>query len=283
MTDFLVHDLEARFCQLGADLRDLFKVPRLHANTQEAAGNCHVGVRSFVADADDIGTAGRDNLADAHQLARLILQSNEQVGITTRGDQAAGDDPGEDIDVDIAAGDKAHGLLPRNRQLAEHRSRNTHRTGALGNQLLLFNHGQDRRGNLVLGYRDDAVYILLDHGECRIPRVLDGNAVAFVSERYGMRNHASWGSMDDVFICFLNQDAYDRYRLSPEDYALYKEVEKRQNKDAKSDKKKSDKKDAKSDDDSEETKAIKVEKDGIIDRIVRVTPMSTAIQSMPPM
>lgn len=107
--------------------------------------------------------------------------------------------------------------------------------------------------------------------------VLDGNAVAFVSERYGMRNHASWGSMDDVFICFLNQDAYDRYRLSPEDYALYKEVEKRQNKDAKSDKKKSDKKDAKSDDDSEEVKAIKVEKDGIIDRIVRVTPMSTAM------
>lgn len=112
--------------------------------------------------------------------------------------------------------------------------------------------------------------------------VLDGNAIAFVSERYGMRNHASWGSQDDVFLCFLNQDAYDRYRLSPEDYALYKEVEKRQKKDndAKADKKKDkDKKDKKDGDkDAEDdTKVIKVEKDGIQDRIIRLTPMSTAL------
>lgn len=35
--------------------------------------------------------------------------------------------------------------------------------------------------------------------------VLDGNAILFASERYGMRNHASWGSMYDVMIVFLNQ------------------------------------------------------------------------------
>ena len=43
--------------------------------------------------------------------------------------------------------------------------------------------------------------------------VLDGNAILFQTERYGMRAHASWGSQQDVMMVFLNQDAYDRYRL----------------------------------------------------------------------
>ena len=62
--------------------------------------------------------------------------------------------------------------------------------------------------------------------------VMDGNAILFLSERYGMRNHASWGSMSDAMLVFLNQDAYDKYRLSEEDYELYKEVEKAQKKEA---------------------------------------------------
>ena len=57
--------------------------------------------------------------------------------------------------------------------------------------------------------------------------VMDGKAILFQSERYGMRSHASWGSQDDVFLAFLTQDAYDRYRLSAEDYALLKELEKK--------------------------------------------------------
>ena len=46
---------------------------------------------------------------------------------------------------------------------------------------------------------------------------MDGNAILFTTERYGMRNHASWGSLDDVMMVFLNQDAYDKFRLSKED------------------------------------------------------------------
>ena len=69
--------------------------------------------------------------------------------------------------------------------------------------------------------------------------VMDGKAILFQSERYGMRSHASWGSQDDVFLAFLTQDAYDRYRLSAEDYALLKELEK---KNEKKDEKKDDKK-----------------------------------------
>lgn len=114
----------------------------------------------------------------------------------------------------------------------------------------------------------------------RSPRfVMNGDAVVFLSERYGMRSHASWGSQDDVMIAFLNRDAYDRYRLSEEDYELRKELEKQKEKKSKkeeSEKKKDSAKEDKKDDKEEkadEPKAIKVE-DGIEDRIVRLTPFS---------
>lgn len=99
--------------------------------------------------------------------------------------------------------------------------------------------------------------------------VMDGKAILFESERYGMRSHASWGSQRDVFLAFLTQDAYDRYRLSAEDYALLKELEK------KNDKKDDKKEDKKADADS--TKALKIEFEGLEDRIVRLTPNSSQL------
>lgn len=104
---------------------------------------------------------------------------------------------------------------------------------------------------------------------------MGGNAIIFNSERYGMRNHASWGSMSDVMIAFLNRDAYDKFRLSEEDYALLKDVEKAQKKD-KADAEKKDAKDKKDDKKADsKTKDIKVELDGIADRTVRLTPNSS--------
>lgn len=112
--------------------------------------------------------------------------------------------------------------------------------------------------------------------------VLGGNAIAFLSDRYGMRNHASWGSLNDVMFVFMNQDAHDKYVLSKEDYELRKELEKQQKeRKQKSDGKKKDKKwkkDSDADDDADEdVKDIVVELDGIRDRIVRVTPNSSDI------
>lgn len=107
--------------------------------------------------------------------------------------------------------------------------------------------------------------------------VMDGKAILFQSERYGMRSHASWGSQDDVFLAFLTQDAYDRYRLSAEDYALLKELEK---KNEKKDEKKDDKKSKKKDDkkaDADTVKAIKIEFEGLENRIVRLTPNSSRL------
>ena len=107
--------------------------------------------------------------------------------------------------------------------------------------------------------------------------VMDGKAILFQSERYGMRSHASWGSQDDVFLAFLTQDAYDRYRLSAEDYALLKELEK---KNEKKDEKKDDKKNKKKDDkkaDTDTVKAVKIEFEGLENRIVRLTPNSSRL------
>ena len=106
----------------------------------------------------------------------------------------------------------------------------------------------------------------------------DGEAVIFITDRYGMRSHASWGSLNDVMIAFVNQDAYDKFQLSKEDYELRKELEKQQKNDKEAaDKKKA--KDGKNKKDKEKEKAdsvkaqpkIQVEPEGIEDRVVRIT------------
>ena len=108
--------------------------------------------------------------------------------------------------------------------------------------------------------------------------VMKGNAILFSSERYGMRNHASWGSMEDAMLVFLNQDAYDKFRLSKEDYELQKELEKEQKKAvaAKDGKKgKNDKSDGEESTKEDTPKLITVEVEGIDDRVVRLTPNSS--------
>lgn len=128
--------------------------------------------------------------------------------------------------------------------------------------------------------------------------VLDGNAILFNSDRYGMRSHASWGSQRDAFIAFLNQDAYDKFRLNKEEYALLKEQEKGKKddkkdepkKEEKSDKKK-DKKDKKKDGPStgsrasndekpKESKKLEVDLEHLQDRVIRLTPMSSNLSGM---
>ncbi len=116
----------------------------------------------------------------------------------------------------------------------------------------------------------------------------DGNAILFLTDRYGLRAHASWGSQTDLMIVFLNRQARDRFDLGKEDLALLKDAEKKAEKKseknggkadaAKKDKKK--KKDADGDGDGEKTDAAKpivVELDGIDTRIRRLSPYSADI------
>ena len=116
---------------------------------------------------------------------------------------------------------------------------------------------------------------------------LDGNAILFKTERYGMRAHASWGSQDDAMLVFLNQDAYDKYCLNKEDYELRKELEAEQKKAQSKDTakgKKGSKKDAgqekAADDDKAQVKDITVELKNMEDRMVRLTPNSSDMGSV---
>lgn len=60
---------------------------------------------------------------------------------------------------------------------------------------------------------------------------MEGGAVLWATDRYGERAHGSWGAEEDVVAIFLTQDAYDRFRLSKEEYELRKELEEKRKED----------------------------------------------------
>lgn len=99
---------------------------------------------------------------------------------------------------------------------------------------------------------------------------MGGEAVLFQTERYGMRNHASWGSLNDIMIAFVNQDAYDKFVLSKNDYALLKAEEKRFESLQKKDTTKKEKVNVE----------VAMELSTITDRILRLTPYSSNLGDM---
>lgn len=108
--------------------------------------------------------------------------------------------------------------------------------------------------------------------------VLGGDAILFTSERYGMRNHASWGTLRDVMILFLNREAYDRFRLTKEERELEKELQKVAKETEKGEKPaegSADKSKAKPAE--KPKKEIVIELRDIEDRIVRLTPTSSQL------
>lgn len=108
--------------------------------------------------------------------------------------------------------------------------------------------------------------------------VMNGNAILFNSEMYGMRNHASWGSMQDVMIVFLNREAFNKYNMNKEDFELFNENEKKTKNEEQEKVKETEKKDKnkkKDEPNKEKDKPILIEFDNIEDRMVRLTPNSS--------
>jgi len=116
---------------------------------------------------------------------------------------------------------------------------------------------------------------------------MEGGAIIWASDRYGERSHGSWGAEYDVMGAFLTQDAYDRFRLSKEEYQLRKELEEKKKEEepddsedhaAENDDESADQ-DAdetgagggEADEDEDEVEPIEIELDGIEDRTVRLT------------
>ncbi len=84
------------------------------------------------------------------------------------------------------------------------------------------------------------------------------------TDRNGLRSHGSWGSHSDAYIMFFNTRAYDKFKLTKEEFELLKEEEK--------DKKKKNKGNPKKEKEPDE-----IVLDQIEDRIARLTIHSSSI------
>jgi tricorn protease len=111
--------------------------------------------------------------------------------------------------------------------------------------------------------------------------VNDGKQILWFSDRDGLRSYANSGARQgDVYTMFFTRDAWDRFRLSKEDYALLKEIEDKAKEKDKEKEKEADKTDKKKDPvkkPEEKKPELTFEMDGIRDRKARLTIHSSAL------
>jgi tricorn protease len=128
------------------------------------------------------------------------------------------------------------------------------------------------------GYED--VHPVWTHG---------GKAMLWASDRMGL--HGTGGAaQQDLFAMFFTQEAYDRFKLEKSDFAQLKKQEEEEEKEKdkagkKGDDKKGEKKadDKKPKDDDEAVKLpepVKIERDGLEDRVERLTANSGSLRAM---
>ncbi len=98
-----------------------------------------------------------------------------------------------------------------------------------------------------------------------------GKMMIFESWRDGQKNHGSWGAQSDIYGIFFTKDAFDRYKLSKEEFALVKEKEDKEKKEKEEADKKADAGKKKKDEKKEALEVVKMELDGIQDRKARLT------------
>ncbi|BDD12215.1 tricorn protease (plasmid) [Fulvitalea axinellae] len=108
---------------------------------------------------------------------------------------------------------------------------------------------------------------------------MDGKAMIWFTDRNGYRSHGSWGSQSDAYAMFFDQDAYDKFRMSKEEYELAKEAEKDSKKGKKEAKKeeKDKKKEEAGKTVKKKEKTLKLDIEGTENRIARLTSHSSRL------
>lgn len=84
--------------------------------------------------------------------------------------------------------------------------------------------------DVALVWADGSKYVNLTesgYSDGQAHWALGGKAVAFTSDRQGYRSHGSWGAEDDIFIMYLDKEAYDRAHMSKEDRERYDAAKKK--------------------------------------------------------
>jgi C-terminal processing protease CtpA/Prc/WD40 repeat protein len=114
------------------------------------------------------------------------------------------------------------------------------------------------------------------YGDSSPKWVNDGKQMIWFSNRDGLKSYATSGSSQrDVYSMFFDQDAWDKYNLSKEDYDLMKEIEKATKKEDAEDKEKD--KDKKGEKEKEKVKDLTFDWDDMKDRKVRMTIHSSSL------
>lgn len=104
------------------------------------------------------------------------------------------------------------------------------------------------------------------YGDDEAKWVNGGKQMLWFSNRDGLRSYATSGqNQNDVYTLFFDQESWDKFRLSKEDFDLMKEIEKSKKKEDETDKDKT-KKEA-----EKEVKPLKFDFEGIEDRKARLT------------
>ncbi|MFN8255958.1 MAG: S41 family peptidase [Bacteroidales bacterium] len=110
---------------------------------------------------------------------------------------------------------------------------------------------------------------------------MEGKMMIYGSDRTGSRQQAGYLITGDVFALFFSKEAFDKFQLSKEDFALLKEMEEKKNtdKDKKGDEKdKKDKKENKSEKENSDTvKPIAIDWDNITERKLRITTHTSSV------
>ncbi len=149
-------------------------------------------------------------------------------------------------------------------------------------QYLGYNRWNAQVGLLNASGKDQPINLTQNGYGNALPKFgMGGEMIYWESDRDGFRSHGSWGSQGDVYALFLTIDAWQKFKLSEADYALWKEADEDKKKD--DDKKKGDEKDLgdkkkKDDDDDEKKEAPKkliVDWDGLQDRKAKLTIFSS--------
>ncbi|MFT6965052.1 MAG: tricorn protease [Marivirga sp.] len=111
----------------------------------------------------------------------------------------------------------------------------------------------------------------------------DGKQVLWFSNRNGLKSYATSGRSEvDVYTMFFSQEAYDKFKLSEEDFKLLKAIEEAQKEDDKVDdsedkKGKKGKKDKEEDKKDETIEPLKFDWDGMKERKIRLTTHSSSL------
>ncbi|WP_240755344.1 S41 family peptidase [Pedobacter sp. SYP-B3415] len=108
---------------------------------------------------------------------------------------------------------------------------------------------------------------------------MNGKILTWTSDRFGRRSAAVQGSREvDVFALFFDRNEFDKYKLSKDEFALFKEAEEKAKKDsaAKTDEKTKAKKNTKEKAEASKTLAT-LDLEGASDRIVKLTGNSASI------